>query len=128
MLTLAGPLLISLLWLAHGVLLVAAPGWWRERLVRAMADPFTRFLILQGTGLSGVFLLLASAEPPRDWFWVTIGAIVTLKGLVLLGLRETTRNRVMQWWQAWPDWSLRVSGFLVVTLAMLLAVHGWSRG
>jgi len=128
MLTLAIPLLISVLWLTYGILLVAAPAWWRERLVRAMADPFSRFLILQGTGLSGLLLLLASAEPPRDWFWMTIGAVVTLKALVLLGLRETTRNRLMRWWQAWPDWSLRMSGFMVVALAVLLAVHGWSRG
>ena len=81
MLTLAVPIVISLVWLAAGVAMIAAPAWWRQWIVRTLADPFSRFLLLQSAALAGVLLLLAASEPPRDWFWVAVGAIATIKAL-----------------------------------------------
>lgn len=128
MLTLAVPIVISLVWLAAGVAMIAAPAWWRQWIVRTLADPFSRFLLLQSAALAGVLLLLAASEPPRDWFWVAVGAIATIKALALLGLRDADRDRLMNWWQRWPDWSQRVAGLATVALAVLLALHGFSRG
>lgn len=128
MLTAAVPIVISLIWLAAGVAMIAVPAWWRQWIVRTLADPFSRFLLLQSAALVGVLLLLAAAEPPRDWFWIAIGAVATIKSLGLLGLHNAGRDRLMNWWQRWPDWSQRVSGLVTVALAVLLAVHGLSRG
>jgi uncharacterized protein YjeT (DUF2065 family) len=128
MLTLAIPVLISLIWLAAGAAMIAAPAWWRQWVVRALVDPFSRFLLLQSAALAGVLLLLAASEPPRDWFWIAIGAVAAIKALALLGLPDASRDRLMNWWQRWPDRSLRASGLLAVALAVLLAVHGFSRG
>jgi len=114
--------LVSLVWFAAGVAALAAPAWWSRRLHRTMTDPLSRFLMTQGLMLAGVLLLLAAAEPPRSWFWMAVGGLAAAKALVLLGLPERSRERLLSWWTGRPLWVPRLAGAVTVVLATLLAV------
>lgn len=114
--------IISVLWLVAGASMMAAPAWWCEQLIRKLADPFSRFLILQGTVLAGILMVLGASEPQRSWFWMVIGAVMAAKALVLLGLNETRRERLLTWWKGRPAWFHRVAGLATVALAALLAI------
>ena len=114
--------LVSLIWFAAGVAALAAPVWWSQRLHRSMADPVSRFLVTQGLVLAGVLLLLAAAELPRSWFWMAVGGLVSAKALVLLGLPERSRERLLAWWTGRPLWVPRLAGAVAVALATLLAI------
>lgn len=114
--------LVSLIWFAAGVAMVAAPGWWSGQLQRSMTDPARRFLVMQGMALAGVLLVLGASAEQRSWFWIVVGSFVTAKGLVLLGLPDSRRERLLSWWNARPLWLQRLAGVAAVALATLLAL------
>ncbi len=113
---------VSLIWLAAGTVMIAAPAWLNGRVQRNLADPFSRFLLLQGAALAGVLVVLGSSADQRSWFWIAIGSLATAKALVLLGLSANRRDRLFAWWCASPLWLQRLAGLVAVTLASLLAV------
>jgi hypothetical protein len=119
---------VSLVWLAAGVVLIAAPAWVSGQVRRNLADPFSRFLLLQGAALVGVLVVLASSADRRSWFWIAIGSLATAKALVLLGLSANRRDRLFTWWCARPLWLQRLAGLVAVTLAALLAVDALRMG
>jgi hypothetical protein len=119
---------VSLVWLAAGVVLIAAPAWVSGQVRRNLADPFSRFLLLQGAALAGVLVVLASSAERRSWFWIAIGSLATAKALVLLGLSANRRDRLFTWWCARPLWLQRLAGLVAVTLAALLAVDALRMG
>jgi len=114
--------LVGLLWFAAGVAALAAPAWWSQRLHRSLADHVSRFLVLQSLLLAGALLLLAAAEPPRSWFWMAVGGLAAAKALVLLGLPDRHRERLLSWWIGRPLWVPRLAGAVTVVLATLLAI------
>ncbi len=119
---------ISLVWLAAGVTMIAAPAWLSGQVQRNLADPFSRFLLLQGAALAGVLVVLGSSVDQRAWFWIAIGSLAAAKALVLLGLPAHRRDRLFAWWCARPLWLQRLAGLLAVTLASLLAIDALRMG
>lgn len=114
---------ISLVWLAAGAALIAAPDWLSGQVQRNLADPFSRFFLLQGAALAGVLVVLGSSVEQRSWFWIVVGSLATAKAMILLGLPAHRRDRLLSWWCALPQWLQRLGGAVTVVLATLLAIH-----
>ncbi len=119
---------VSLVWFAAGVVMIAAPAWLSGHLQRSLADPFSRFLALQGAALAGVLVVLGSSVEQRSWFWIAVGSLATAKALVLLGLPAHHRDQLLSWWCARPLWLQRLSGIAAVSLATLLAIDAVRMG
>jgi hypothetical protein len=119
---------VSLVWLAAGATMIAAPAWLSGQVRQNLADPFSRFLLLQGAALAGVLVVLGSSMDQRSWFWITIGSLATAKALILLGLPAHRRDRLFAWWCARPLWLQRLAGLLAVALAVLLAIDAMRMG
>jgi len=119
---------VSLVWFAAGVVMIAAPAWLSGHLQRSLADPFSRFLVLQGAALAGVLVVLGSSVEQRSWFWIAVGSLATAKALVLLGLPTYHRERLLAWWWASPLWFQRLAGLMTVSLATLLAIDAVRMG
>jgi hypothetical protein len=113
---------VSLVWLAAGAVMIAAPAWLSGQVQRNLSDPFSRFLLLQGAALAGVLVALGSSVEQRSWFWIAIGSLATAKALILLGLSAHHCDRLLAWWRARPLWLQRLAGLVAVALATLLAV------
>lgn len=118
---------VSLIWLVAGVAMIAAPDWTSRQVQRKLADPFARFLLLEGAALAGVLVVLGGSVDPRSWFWIAVGGLATAKALVLLGLPEQTRDRLCAWWCVGSPWRPRLAGIAAVILAALLAVEAIRR-
>lgn len=114
---------VSLVWLAAGVAMIAVPIWASRLVQRKLADPFSRFLLLEGAALAGVLVVLGGSVEPRSWFWIAVGGLATAKALVLLGLSEHARERLCVWWCASSPWLTRLAGMVAVILATLLAIE-----
>ena len=114
---------VSLVWLAAGAALIAAPAWLSGRLQRSLADPFSRFLVLQGAALAGLLVVLGSSVEQWSWFWIAVGSLAIAKALLLLGLPSHRRDRLLSWWCARPPWLQRLGGAVTVLLATLLAIR-----
>jgi hypothetical protein len=119
---------VSLVWFAAGVAMIAAPAWLNGHLQRSLADPFSRFLLLQGAALAGVLVVLGSSVEQRSWFWIAVGSLATAKALVLLGLPAHHRDRLLAWWCGRPQWLQRSAGVAAVSLATLLAIDAARMG
>jgi hypothetical protein len=117
--------LIGLSWAAAGVAMVAVPAWWQDRTAGMLAAPFSRFLLTQGMVLCGLILILGTSHV---WLWGTLGVLLVAKALVLLGMPESSRARLIEWWRRSPAWSLRLAGVLQVALATLLVIDTWRGG
>ena len=114
---------VSLVWLAAGAALIAAPAWLSGWVQRSLTDPFSRFLVLQGAALAGLLVVLGSSVEQRSWFWIAVGSLAIAKALLLLGLPAHRRDRLLSWWCARPPWLQRLGGAVTVMLATLLAIH-----
>jgi hypothetical protein len=57
-----------------------------------------------------------------------LGVLLVAKALVLLGMPESSRARLIEWWRRSPAWSLRLAGVLQVALATLLVIDTWRGG
>ena len=119
---------VSLIWLAAGVAMIAAPAWLSGQVQRNLADPFSRFLLLQGAALAGVLVVLGSSVEQRSWLWIAVGSLATAKALILLGLSAHHRDRLVAWWCARPLWLQRLAGIAAVSLATLLAIDAIRTG
>lgn len=119
---------VSLVWLVAGVVMIVAPAWLSGHIQRNLADPFSRFLVLQGAALAGVLVVLGSSVEQRSWFWIAVGGLATAKALILLGLSAHHRDRLFAWWCARPLWLQRLAGIAAVSLATLLAIDAVRMG
>jgi hypothetical protein len=119
---------VSLVWLAAGVAMAAAPAWLSGLVQRNLADPFSRFLLLQGAALAGLLVVLGASADRRSWFWIAVGSLATAKALILLGLSAPRRDRLFAWWCARPLWLQRLTGLVAVMLAVLLAIDARRMG
>lgn len=114
--------LISLIWVGIGVVTIALPAWWQERMQRAMADPLSRLLLAQGMVLGGLLLLLGTSALRGYWLWAALGSLTAVKGLVFLGVSEPLRTAWIERWGRSPVWLRRLAGVLLLALGTLLAV------
>lgn len=114
--------LVGLSWVAIGVVMITAPGWWHERMGDVIATPPSRFLLTQGMILGGLVLMLGTSAQQGFWLWGTLGALLVAKALVLLGAPESLRERLIGCWKKNPMWLLRLGGVLLMALATLLAI------
>ena len=119
---------ISLVWLAAGVVMIVAPAWLSGHVQRNLADPFSRFLVLQGAALAGAVVVLGSSVEQRSWFWIAVGSLAAAKALVLLSLSAHHRDRLFAWWCARPLWLQRLAGVAALSLATLLAIDAGRLG
>ncbi|MBM4122989.1 MAG: hypothetical protein FJ249_10410 [Nitrospira sp.] len=117
--------LIGLSWAAAGVAMVTAPAWWQDRTVGMLMAPLSRFLLTQGMVLGGLILILGTSHQQGVWLWGMLGALLVAKALVLLGMPEPLRARLIEWWRRSPAWSLQLAGVLQVALATLLVIDTW---
>ncbi|MEW6544541.1 MAG: hypothetical protein AB1411_13150 [Nitrospirota bacterium] len=118
--------LISLLWLAAGVAMIALPAWWIERMRAVLSDPLRRFVLLQGVLLVGLVLVLGAPERRGVWLWATLGLVAAAKALLLLGLPDRLRTALTDWWTRIPLWTHRAAGLVLTVLATLLAIDSFS--
>ena len=114
--------LVGLSWVAIGVAMLTAPGWWHERMGGVMATPPSRFLLTQGMILGGLVLMLGTSAQQGFWLWGTLGVLLVATALVLLGAPESLRERLIGCWKKSPMWTLRLGGVLLMALATLLAI------
>lgn len=114
--------LISLIFVAMGIATISAPDWWRDRMQRIMADPFRRLLVAQGMIFGGLLLILGTGQLRSAWLWMTLGFLTVVKGLVLLGIRDQLRHRLMAWWARFPILAHRLTGVVLLVLASLLLI------
>lgn len=114
--------LISLIWMAGGLAMIVSADWWQERTEHMLAHPLGRLLAAQGAILAGLLLLLGTPTLRGAWLWMGLGALAVVKGLVILGVNEKVRTRVMARWKAAPVWAHRLSGVVMVILATLLMI------
>lgn len=114
--------LISLTWMAMGLAMIAVPLWWSAWIKRSVADPLRRYVAAQGLILGGLILVLGASTHRGYWLWVTVGSLGVAKGMVLLGLRESRRERLLAVWERTPAWACRLAGVMTVTLATLLTI------
>jgi uncharacterized protein YjeT (DUF2065 family) len=122
MLAIALLTIIALLWAASGVMLIAVPSSFTDRVRRTFADPLPRFFMMQAAILIGLILVLGTSTHQASWLWFAIGGIAILKGMFFLGAPAKLREPILDWWCRWPQWSQRIYGGLVVALAALLAI------
>jgi len=119
---------VSVVWLAAGVVTIVAPAWLNGQVRRHLADPFSRFFLLQGVALAGLLVVLGTSADQRSWFWIALGSLATAKALILLGLPARHRDRLLAWWCARPLWLLRLAGIVAVTLATFLSIEAIRMG
>lgn len=113
---------ISLVWMAAGLAMIVSSDWWQERVERTLTDHLGRLLLAQAAILAGLLLLLGTAPLRGAWFWMGLGGLAVVKGLVILGAGEKCRARVMAWWRSFPLWAHRLAGLAMVALATLLMI------
>lgn len=114
--------LISAAWVGMALAMIAAPSWWREWLVRQMAQPLRRLLWGQGLMLGGLVLIVGSSRLAGYWLWVGIGVLAVGKGMLLVGLPESARHTLMDWWRRRPLWVEQLAGVASMVLATLLVI------
>ncbi|MBM4123354.1 MAG: hypothetical protein FJ246_00120 [Nitrospira sp.] len=114
--------LVALTWLAMGVTMITLPARWRARIGRVLTDPLPRFLLTQGMILGGLVLLVGSSTQEGHWLWVSVGALMVIKGMILLGASPRLRERLLGRWGRIPLWVHRLSGTVLIVLATLLAI------
>jgi hypothetical protein len=119
---------VSLVWLASGLVMIAWPTWAMAQVRDKLADPFSRFLLLEGTALTGVLVALSGAGRPQSWFWMGVGWLATAKALILLGLSRESCGWVCNWLCNRSPWVQRVAGVIAVMLATLLAIEAIRKG
>ena len=112
---------ISATWGLIGLVLTVAPTFWLAFVQKTMDNPGQRFWLTQGMLLMGLVLIIGTAPFRWFWLWVGCGVLMVLKGCLLLGSSVAFRDRLRTLATSWPMWVYRVSGILMLALAVLLA-------
>jgi len=122
MLTLGLLALIALIWLCAGVTMIAVPSWWPGWISLKGREPLWRFSLAQLGILGGLILMLGTSDYRGYWLWASLGGLAVLKGLVILGAREGLYHWLIERWERFPSWAIRLTGVLYVGLAALLTL------
>jgi uncharacterized protein YjeT (DUF2065 family) len=111
---------IGACWAMAGIMLVTVPAFWNALINNMLSNPLSRLLTALSVMVAGTSLILGVASPLRQWWWVALGALAIVKGMAILGLRDATRVRLLYRWARWPGWAHRLSGAVLLALAVLL--------
>jgi len=114
-------IMISLIWGAMGLILTVAPSVWVAFVQKTMSNHWQRFWLTQGMLLMGLVLIIGTAPLQGFWLWVICGILIVLKACMLLGSSVAFRDRLTVLAISWPMWVYRLSGALLLVLAVLLA-------
>lgn len=114
--------LISVSGLAVGLVMIVTPSLWSAWVTRTIEAPVSRFVLAQSGILAGLILVVGTARGPAAWLWGSVGGLVVASGMLLLGVPERLRVRLLGWYRGRPQWISRLLGFGLVTLATLLGI------
>ena len=112
---------ISLVWGTMGLVLIVAPIAWIAFVKRTLIDPWRRFWVTQAMLLFGLVLIIGTAPFQGFWLWVGCGVIAVLKACLILGSSEDFLDRLAGMATTQSMLVYRISGFLALVLAFLLA-------
>ncbi len=112
---------ICVTWMVVGLILTVAPSLWVDFVQKMLIDTWQRFWVAQGMLLMGLVLIIGTAPLQGFWLWVGCGVLIVVKACILLGASVAFRDRFTAQAKSWPWWVYRVSGVLMLGLAVLLA-------
>jgi len=111
----------SLIWGMMGLVLVVSPIGWIAFVRKTQSDPWLRFWVAQSMLLFGFVLIIGTAPLQGFWLWVGCGVIAVLKACLILGSSEDFLDRLAGMATTQSMLVYRISGFLALVLAFLLA-------
>ena len=102
-----------------GLLMTVVPVTWKTAMRRMLRDPGPRFVTTQGMVLGGLILLMGTTGFHGFWLWVVLGVVEVVIACFLLGCSANVRETLIHGIEQWPSWLYRLSGLMIVTLAIL---------
>ena len=112
---------ICLVWGMMGLMLIVSPICWIDFAKKTLTDPWKRFWVTQAMLLFGLVLIIGTAPLQGFWLWVGCGVIAVLKACLILGWSEDFLDRLAGMATTQSMLVYRISGFLALVLAFLLA-------
>ncbi len=114
------------IWLTDGVTLLAAPRAIMNRVWEVTSNKPDMFRWQALAVAAGLALLVLGLDLPYRLLWITVGAGMVAKGLLLWLGPKVLRDRLLEWCMAREDIDYRFWGLGLCTLAVLL-LHalGW---
>ena len=111
-----------------GLLMTVVPATWKTTMMSMLKDPGPRFLATQGMVLGGLILFMGTTGFHGFWVWVILGVVGVVIACFLLGCSAKARETLIHAIEQWPPWLYRLSGVMLVTLAILFGadviLHG----
>lgn len=112
--------LVAFLWLVVGLSLLALPELVRKMYLRKVAKIGTLKLIGIIPLSVGILFFLSTNYLLVDAFGYAMGLVALFKGLSILLVKKDRMVQLMNWWVEAPSEVLRMSGVLLMALALTL--------
>lgn len=111
---------IGATWGILGLMLLVFPIMWKSSVTRKLREPGFRFAMMQGIVLGGIFLVIGTTGFQGFGLWGSMGFLSIAIASFLLGSSSNTRDHFLGLAERWPLWVYRLSGLMMVSLAVLL--------
>ena len=102
-----------------GLLMTIVPVTWKAAMRSMLRDPGPRFLATQGMVLGGLILFMGTTGFHGFWLWVLLGVVGVVIACFVLGCSADVRETLIHVIDQGPSWLYRLSGLVIVTLAIL---------
>ena len=102
-----------------GLLMTVVPGTWKAAMRSMLREPGPRFLATQGMVLGGLLLLMGTTGFHGFWLWVLLGVVGVVTACFVLGCSAKVRETLIHVIEQGPSWLYRLTGLMIVTLAIL---------
>lgn len=112
--------LIAFLWLVAGLSLLVLPELVRKMYLRKVAKIATIKLIGIIPLSVGILFLLSTSNLLVDAFGYAMGIVALFKGLSIILVKKERMSQIINWWVEAPSECLRMSGVLLLALALTL--------